>query len=357
MRLSIDRLVMSSSHKLRLGVIGAGAFAEACHVPGLLSHPRAEVVMICGRERTRTQSLAARFGIPSITIDPAELCACEQLDAVTICTPNDAHSGHALLALNHGKHVFCEKPLSLTVREAAEMASVARASGLVHQVGFTYRHLFGVQELQRRVKQGEVGQPFLLRARHEYCDGLEGGVEVGWRHRQEIAGGGVLHDSGAHLFDLARLILGPITAIRAELQFLGRPGVETDDVASIGFRCASGAHGQWFATRLTPAHRPNFVQVVGSEGALEALISRGGLDALSRGGRSGWEDLPLPDEARDGRPHALDRMMRSFVDACLQGRLGEEAASFDDGLAVQQLIATAEEAASLTGWVQLEPPS
>jgi predicted dehydrogenase len=96
---------------------------------------------------------------------------------------------------------------------------------------------------------------------------------------------------------------------------------------------------------------------VGSEGALEALISRGGLDALSRGGRSGWEDLPLPDEARDGRPHALDRMMRSFVDACLQGRLGEEAASFDDGLAVQQLIATAEEAASSTGWVQLEPPS
>jgi predicted dehydrogenase len=348
---------MSGSRKLRLGVIGAGAFAQACHVPGLMSHPRAEVVMICGRERTRTQSVAARFGIPSITLDPAELCACEQLDAVTICTPNEAHSRQALLALSHGKHVFCEKPLSLTVAEASEMASVARASGLVHQVGFTYRHLFGVQELQRRVKLGEIGEPFLLRAHHEYFDGLKGVAEVGWRHRRGIAGGGVLHDSGAHLFDLARFILGPITTVRAQLQFLGRPGVETDDVASIGFHCASGAGGQWFATRLTPAHRPNFVQVVGSDGALEALISRGGFDALSRSVQSGWETICLPDEARDGRPHALDRMMCSFVDACLQGRLCEDAASFDDGLATQQMVAAAELAAGTAGWVRVETPS
>jgi len=89
--LSIGRLAMSGSRKLRLGVIGAGAFAQACHVPGLMSHPQAEVVMICGRDRTRTQSVAARFGIPSITLDPAELCACEQPDAVTVCTPNEAH--------------------------------------------------------------------------------------------------------------------------------------------------------------------------------------------------------------------------------------------------------------------------
>jgi predicted dehydrogenase len=353
--LSIGRLAMSGSRKLRLGVIGAGAFAQACHVPGLMSHPQAEVVMICGRDRTRTQSVATRFGIPSITLDPTELCACKHLDAVTICTPNEAHSRHALLALNHGKHVFCEKPLSLTVREATEMVSVARASGVVHQVGFTFRHLFGVQELQRRVKKGEVGEPFLLRAHHEY--NLKSVAEVDWRRRREVAGGGVLHDTGSHLFDLARFILGSITAVRADLQLVGRPGVETDDVATVGFRCASGANGQWFATRVTPARRPNFIQVIGSEGALEALISRGGFDALSRSGLSGWEDVCLPEEARDGRTHALDRMMRSFVDACLQGRLCEGAASFDDGLAVQQLIATAEKAARLGGWAQLEPAS
>jgi hypothetical protein len=71
-----------------------------------------------GRERTRTQSVAAPIRISSITLDPPVLCACEQLDSVTICTPNEAHSRHALLALNHDKRVSGEKPHSLTVSEA-----------------------------------------------------------------------------------------------------------------------------------------------------------------------------------------------------------------------------------------------
>jgi hypothetical protein len=75
-----------------------------------MSHPKAEVVMICGRERPRTQSAAARFGIPSITLDPAELCACEQPDAVTACTPNEAHivtfRKHTLLPLDDCLYAF-----------------------------------------------------------------------------------------------------------------------------------------------------------------------------------------------------------------------------------------------------------
>ena len=151
---------------------------------------------------------------------------------------------------------------------------------------------------------------------------------------------------GSHLFDLARFVLGPISAVEANLQYLPRPGVETDDLALAWFRFASDARGHWHASRITPPRGDNFVQVVGREGALEALLSRGRLDVLraARPG-GGWEDLPLPDEARDGQSHALGRMMRSFVDACLQGRLGEDDASFHDGLAAQQAITAAEESA------------
>ncbi|HSU83394.1 MAG TPA: hypothetical protein VLR69_13310, partial [Thermoanaerobaculia bacterium] len=69
-----------------------------------------------------------------------------------------------------------------------------------------------------------------------------------------------------------------------------------------------------------------------------------------------WEELPLPEEARDGQSHALGRMMRSFVDACLRGELGEIDASFHDGLAVQRAIAAAEGSAG-AGWSRLEPPA
>src|SRR6185295_8917526 len=105
-----------------------------------------------------------------------------------ICTPNAAHREQALLAFAHGKHVFCEKPLGLSVAEAADMARAAEASGRVHQVAFTYRYLYGVEELRRRVVAGEVGEPFLFRAHHEYWDGLRPGAtiaEPGWRELRD----------------------------------------------------------------------------------------------------------------------------------------------------------------------------
>jgi len=325
--------------RLRFGVIGAGAFAEACHVPGLLSHPSAEVVAIAGRRPERAQALAGRFGIPEAAADPAELCARKDIDGIAICTPNAAHREAALLAFAHGKHVFCEKPLGLSVAEAEEMTRAAEASGRVHQVAFTYRYLHGVGELRRRVLAGDIGEPYLFRAHHEYW-----GAAPGWRDQRAPAGGGVLYDSGSHLFDLAQFVLGPIAEIKADLQTLPRPGVETDDLANVSFRHASGVRGQWFASRITPMRADNYMQVVGTEGAIEALLSRGRNDALrvARPGVSGWEELPLPEEARDGQSHALGRMMRSFVDACLRESLGEEDASFQDGLAVQRALAAAE---------------
>lgn len=345
--------VMSKPCKLRIGVIGTGAFAEACHLPGLLSHPQAEVVATCGGQRARTQAIADRFGIPLVMSDPAELCSCESVDAVTICTPTVRHQDHALLALEHGNHVFCEKPLASAVSDAEKMTSAARTSGRVHQVAFTFRHLYGIEELLRRVKAGDVGEPCFVRIHHEYLDVPGSGPPGGWRYLHGSAGG-VLYETGAHLFDLVHLILGPVMAVKADRRFLSRPGVATEDVAMVSFRCMSGAGGQLFASRVTTPRTPNHVQVAGREGVLEALISRGSHDALrrARAGDGAWEDIPLPKEARDGAPHALGRMMRTFVDGCLRGSLVEGAASFDDGLGVQQSIAAAEESCD-AGWHSL----
>ena len=347
---------MSARRRLRFGVIGAGAFAEACHIPGLQAHPQAEVVAICGRRRERAQALADRFGIAIATSDPAELCARADVDGVTICTPNASHCTDVLLALGHGKHVLCEKPLALSVAEGQTMARLAASSGRVHQVAFTYRYLYGVAELRRRVHAGEIGEPFLFRAHHEYWDGLRPGAAVGWREQGTAAGGGVLQDTGAHLLDLARFVMGPIAAVRADTHHLRRRGVESDDMATGWLRFESGQAGYWHASRVTPARAPNYVQIVGREGALEALLSRGGVDALRRArpGQSGWEELPLPQAARDGQTHALNRMMRSFVDACLRGSLAVGDASFHDGLAVQRALSAAQESAG-ADWIALDP--
>ncbi|HEV8630380.1 MAG TPA: Gfo/Idh/MocA family oxidoreductase [Thermoanaerobaculia bacterium] len=360
------------ARKLRFAVIGAGDFAEVCHLPGLLAHPDAEVVAIFGRRAERAAALANRFGVPEATTDLAALCTRDDVDAVTICTPNAAHREAALLAFAHGKHVLCEKPLGLGPGEAEEMARAAAASGRVHQVAFTYRYLHGVQELRRRLLAGDVGEPYLFRGHHEFWDKLRPGAAIGWRELQAPAGGGVLYDSGSHMFDLARLLLGPVAAVQATVQHLPREAVEersgehrvveTDDHAMAWLRFASGARGHWHVSRVTPTRDDAFVQVIGREGALEALLSRGRADrlrAVATGSRE-WRELPLPAEASRGGSHALVRMMASFVDACRRGSLADGDASFADGLAVQRLLAASDAASgahSGAPWVELRPPA
>src|SRR3954453_13958318 len=152
-----------SERKLRFGVIGAGGFAEICHVPGLQTHPRAEVVALCGRRFDHARAMADRLGIPDVHTDYRELCAREDLDGVTITTPNAVHAEQALEAFSRGKHVFCEKPLGMEGPRVRRMPQGAEESGKVHQVAFTFRYTYGVQELRRRVRAGDIGQPYYLR--------------------------------------------------------------------------------------------------------------------------------------------------------------------------------------------------
>ena len=359
---------MSVQQKLRFGVIGAGEFAEVCHVPGLQSHPQAEVVALCGRRYDHARAMADRLGVADIHTDYRELCAREDLDGVTIATPNVGHATAALAAMRHGKHVFCEKPLAMNVDEARAMLRAAENSGRVHQVAFTYRYMYSVQELRQRLQAGAIGRPYYLRIQYDGWVGLRPDWKVvEWQARPELAGGGMLYELGSHLFDVASFVLGPIEAVtgfvhnvprqRAEL-CSGKPtAVATDDIAAAWFRHENGVRGQWFASRATsPCTENGYVEVIGPEGALKASLSRGSVDMLkvSSPDRPVWEELPLPENARDAKPHCLGLMMRSFVDACLRGKIDQNRdASFHDGLAAQRALAAVLEANDRLSWVSL----
>lgn len=358
---------MINSTKLRVGVIGTGAFAETCHIPGLQSHPEAEVVAVCGRRADRARELADRFGIRDACSDYRVLCARPDIDAVTIVTPNAYHRDQALAAFAGNKHVLCEKPLAMNVTEAKEMARAAEESGRVHQVAFTFRYNFAVEELRRRLQAGEIGQPFFARIQYDSWEGLNPEWKVGWREKADVAGGGLVFDVGSHLFDIARHVLGPIESATGFCLNLPRErmdkttgeatAVETDDLATCWFRFASGVRGQWFISRVTPPlGELGYLEVVGTKGALKAALSRGGVDILksSRPGMPAWEEQSLPPEAADKTPHALPRMMHSFVDACRRGHIDPTRdASFLDGLAVQQGLAAVIAANADAHWVKL----
>ena len=358
---------MAAPRKLRFGVIGAGEFATVCHLPGLQSHPQAEVVALCRRQHDEGRSIADRFGVPDVHTDYRELCERDDLDAVTIATPNAVHAEQVITALNCGKHVFCEKPIATNVAQATEMVCAAESRGKVHQVAFTFRYNYGVQELRRRVRAGDIGRPYYTRIQYDGWAGLRSDFKAGWRDKSSMAGGGVLYDFGSHLFDILRYVLGPIDLVTGLLQNFPRKAadqktgemtdVETDDIAAAWFRHESGLRGQWFIGRITPMFTQNgCLEVIGPEGALQAKLSRGKEDRLrvTDPDSQCWSDLPLPAEAGDGQPHCLGIMMRSFVDACLRGEIDRNIdASFHDGLAAQQAVAAVIEANQNMSWVRL----
>jgi len=352
---------------MRFGVIGAGGFAEVCHVPGLQSHPEAEVVALCGRRYEHARQMADRLGVPDVHTDYRELLARDDIDAVTITTPNAVHAEQAKAAFAAGKHVFCEKPLGITATEVRGMVDAARASGRVHMAAFTFRYTYGVRELRRRVRAGDIGRPHYLRLAFSGYGGLRPDWKIGWRESQALGGGGLLYDMGSHLFDLARICLGPIDEACGVLLNLprqrpdaatGQPrDVETDDLCRALFRHADGTPGEWLMSRVTPSHADNaYLEIAGDEGALQCALSRGNTERL-RGctpATPAWEEIALPPAAHDGEAHALGIMMRAFVDAARRGSLdGDLDAPFEDGLAAQEAMRAVVESVGQRRWVRL----
>jgi predicted dehydrogenase len=352
--------------KLRFAVIGAGKFAEICHIPGLQHHPNAEVVGLCRRNRELCAQTAQKFDIPKIYTDYADVIADDEIDAITIATPNVFHHSIAVQALRAGKHVFCEKPLAMNASEAREMYEVAASSGKIHHVSFTFRYTYCVYKMREMLKAGRIGEPFFIRVQLDSWERIASTAKTAWRNQKDLSGTGVLGDIGSHFFDLIRWLCGDITQVCGFMHHVprlrphesnGEPtATDTDDLAACWFETESSLRGQFFVSWLTPSHgEKSFVEIIGEAGALFASLSRGHRDILRFCHRDDdWESVELPPEASEGKPHALDRMMRRFVDGIRSGGLDPDRdPSFFDGWKAQVAIDAVVESAKQQRWVDL----
>ncbi len=118
---------------IRVGIIGAGSIARYAHVPGYKAQPNVEIVAAADTVPGKAAAFAAEFGIPRAYDSMEEMLSNEQLDAVSVCTPNYAHKAATIAALNAGLHVLCEKPIAMNLAEGREMVETARRLNKVLQ--------------------------------------------------------------------------------------------------------------------------------------------------------------------------------------------------------------------------------
>ena len=189
------------AEKLRVGVIGLGGVATRSHLPALVA--RADVAIQAGAEIDTYQAgrTQQRFGIPKVYAVYQEMLEEEQLDAVYVCLPNALHYRAASAALGRGLHVYCEKPVGLSAREAEDLAGQAERAGLVLMPGYYLRfheHFVRAREL---LKERRLGKILQVQASAVYS-----GPYMGWDPKSDWyfdpRSGGVLYDWGSHLIDL-----------------------------------------------------------------------------------------------------------------------------------------------------------
>lgn len=192
--------------KIRIGIIGTGGIATGAHIPGYKAlGDQVELVACADVNAERAQKVAQEHGFQRAYGDPKEMLAREDLDAVSICTPNKFHAELSIAALQAGCHVLCEKPPAMNAAEVEAMAAAARQAGRVLTFGFHHRFNPNVQAAKRFVDGGELGEIYNGRVTAIRRRGIP---SWGVFTNKELQGGGPLIDIGVHMLDSALWLMG-----------------------------------------------------------------------------------------------------------------------------------------------------
>jgi predicted dehydrogenase len=182
---------------LKVAVVGNGGIYRLAHGPAWRRIPQANVIATCDIVKERAEQARAELGTEKCFTSFDELLSNDGVDLVDICTPHPSHAELAVLALEAGKHVICEKPMALTVEDAARMMNTARAKGLHLYIGHTRRFDRRWVEVKQQLNSGRVGEPVAVRWNERSWAGFSADS---WRWAPQ--NGGVLMDLGVHVADL-----------------------------------------------------------------------------------------------------------------------------------------------------------
>lgn len=275
----------TSPQVLRVGVVGLG-WAGETHIKSYIATPNVEVVAVADPRSERLQEIGKTYNIPHLYTNYEELIARDDLDIVSVATPNHLHMPVAVGALQSGKHVLSEKPLARSLAEGEAMVKAATENRRVLKVAFNHRQRGDVQVLKSVIEQGGLGRVYHAKASWMRRNGIPG--MGGWFTTREMAGGGPLIDLGVHVLDMALYLLNEpevvavSAATYAELGPRGRGSrgdrtasiYEVEDLATAFVRLADGVtlllEASW---AVYGRHNDDFgVALYGTEGGAEIDI-------------------------------------------------------------------------------------
>ncbi|MBU96762.1 MAG: oxidoreductase [Dehalococcoidia bacterium] len=300
---------MTTSSRTKIGLIGAGWWATANHLPVLVERDDIDLASVCRLGADELQQVKEKFGFTHATQDYRELLETPGLKGVIVASPHTLHYEHALAALKKGLHVMCEKPLTTRADQARELVEEADKQGVELMIPYGWHYGEFIQEAKRRMDDGAVGQiefvmchmaspvRSLLEGKQFLSTG-GGAGEIMFEPAADtwadpvIAGGGYALAQMSHSAGLAFWLTG--LAAESVVALTSAPTSKVELYDSFSVRFAGGAIGSFSGAGALPDNQKFQldVRIFGSEGSMNVDCDRARLEVLRHDGTNFSMDLP-----------------------------------------------------------------
>jgi predicted dehydrogenase len=370
---------VTSGSIVRVGVIGAGAWARGAHLPGYRRDPRCRIVAVADTAIDRAREAAREFDIPTATGDAGELLGRDDIDVIDVCTPSHTHFQLASSALEAGKHVLCEKPVAYDYRDTKRLDHLARSKNLKTKVGLTFRYSPAMRYMRELIADGFIGTPFIFNGyeqNSQWLDPMTPLRQVDHNADQSVLQVSSLEGYGAPIIDLAHLFVGadlvqvvgtmrnfiPERMVRATNRMM-RMNIDDGDILLGEF--ANGALCSIQTSFVTIGNYPGIeARVYGSRGALICrLVEEEGVAETLRAATPDqveFRELEIParcyppggTRTESWRTLFYANLVSSFITEILDEGPANEG-GFGDGAWVQEVINAVERSFRERRWIAL----
>ncbi|HEY3594647.1 MAG TPA: Gfo/Idh/MocA family oxidoreductase, partial [Polyangiaceae bacterium] len=329
--------------------------------------------VVCGRTPDKVEKAAQTLGWQEHATSWEDVVRRPDIDVVDICTPGDSHLPIALAAAEAKKVVFCEKPLANTLPEAERMLDAVKRAGVLHMLCHNYRRVPAVALAKRIIDEGRIGAIRHYRGTYLQDWIVDPSFPRVWRLQKSKAGSGALGDIASHSLDLARFLVGEISAVSGLLAtFIAErplPGqstmapVDVDDAALALVRFRNGAVGSIEGSRFATGRKNyNRFEINGSLGSIVFDLERmNELELyIEEGPDSGFRTILVTDAKHPytaawwppghiiGYEHSFTHTVCDLVKAVADQRLPTP--NFEDGVANQRALDAIERSAASARW-------
>jgi predicted dehydrogenase len=325
------------SSRMRFALIGCGRIAQS-HLDAFIKVEDAWLTMVVESRSEVGTATAERFNCSAVTDfrDPQVL---KMADAVIICAPPNLHFQMAEYFLQNGKHVLCEKPLTLKSKDARELIALAQSKGLHLMMASKFRYAEDVIKAKAILQSGILGHVILYE--NTFCSKVP--MKDRWNAKKDISGGGVLIDNGCHSVDIARYLLGPVKEIQVQ-NGIAAQNLEVEDTVRIQFRTQTGVMGVVDLSWSVNKESDTYIALFGSEGTLFVGWSA---SKYKQDGSSKWVNFGTGYNKVD----AFTRQLNNFVETIRGTEM--PLISPVDALASVEAIETAYDSLNQNKWLPI----